>query len=29
MGTPETVAQNPQSYTGQYLAQVLQVHSRS
>jgi excinuclease ABC subunit A len=29
MGTPETVAQNPQSYTGQYLAQVLKVHSGS
>jgi excinuclease ABC subunit A len=27
MGNPEAVAQNPQSYTGQYLAQVLKVHS--
>ncbi|MEB3311764.1 MAG: excinuclease ABC subunit UvrA [Snowella sp.] len=26
IGTPETVAQNPQSYTGQYLAQALQQH---
>jgi excinuclease ABC subunit A len=25
-GTPEEVAANPQSYTGQYLQQVLQQH---
>jgi excinuclease ABC subunit A len=26
VGTPEDVAQNPRSYTGQYLKQVLQQH---
>jgi excinuclease ABC subunit A len=26
IGTPESVAQNPESYTGQYLAQVLKSH---
>lgn len=27
VGTPETVAENPNSYTGQYLKQVLQQYS--
>ena len=29
VGTPEQVAENPRSYTGQYLKQVLQQHQHS
>jgi excinuclease ABC subunit A len=29
IGTPETVAQNPNSYTGKYLAEILKQHPAS